>query len=130
MTTTGATTLKIRNSKAQVPPGLSAHDRFHGPLGDAEVTSHLVLTIAIEVHGDQRTDTFGSQDCLPVVLATSRMPAPLRQHVNSVVGVGADEQVAKTRAVDSVDEVLKVALMKNKVKQEMKFTFSEIKASA
>ena len=32
--------------------------------------------------------------------------------------------------VDSVDEVLKVALMKNKVKQEMKFTFSEIKASA
>ncbi len=32
--------------------------------------------------------------------------------------------------VDSVDEVLKVALMKDKVKQQMKFTFSEIKASA
>lgn len=32
--------------------------------------------------------------------------------------------------VDSVDEVLKIALMKDKVKQEMKFTFSEIKASA
>jgi ATP-dependent Lon protease len=32
--------------------------------------------------------------------------------------------------VDSVDEVLRVALMKDKVKQEMKFTFSEIKASA
>lgn len=32
--------------------------------------------------------------------------------------------------VDSVDEVLKVALMKDKVKQQMKFTFSEIKALA
>ena len=32
--------------------------------------------------------------------------------------------------VDTVDEVLKVALMKDKVKQQMKFTFSEIKASA
>jgi ATP-dependent Lon protease len=32
--------------------------------------------------------------------------------------------------VDAVDEVLKIALMKDKVKQEMKFTFSEIKASA
>jgi ATP-dependent Lon protease len=32
--------------------------------------------------------------------------------------------------VDSVDEVLKVALMKDKVKQQMKFTFSEVKASA
>ena len=32
--------------------------------------------------------------------------------------------------VDTVDEVLKVALMKEKVKQEMKFTFSEIKATA
>ncbi len=32
--------------------------------------------------------------------------------------------------VDSVDGVLKVALMKDKVKQQMKFTFSEIKASA
>jgi ATP-dependent Lon protease len=32
--------------------------------------------------------------------------------------------------VDSVDEVLKVALMKDKVKQQMKFTFSEIKAYA
>lgn len=32
--------------------------------------------------------------------------------------------------VDTVDEVLKVALMKDKVKQEMKFTFSEIKATA
>jgi ATP-dependent Lon protease len=32
--------------------------------------------------------------------------------------------------VDSVDDVLKVALMKDKVKQQMKFTFSDIKASA
>ncbi|HET6542305.1 MAG TPA: endopeptidase La [Chryseolinea sp.] len=32
--------------------------------------------------------------------------------------------------VDVVDEVLKVALMKDKVKHQMKFTFSEIKASA
>lgn len=32
--------------------------------------------------------------------------------------------------VDSVDEVLKVALLKDKVKQQMKFTFSEIKAFA
>jgi ATP-dependent Lon protease len=32
--------------------------------------------------------------------------------------------------VDSVDEVIKIALMKDKVKQQMKFTFSEIKASA
>jgi ATP-dependent Lon protease len=32
--------------------------------------------------------------------------------------------------VESVDEVLKVALTKDKVKQEMKFTFSEIKAMA
>ncbi len=32
--------------------------------------------------------------------------------------------------VDTVDGVLKVALMKDKVKQQMKFTFSEIKASA
>ena len=32
--------------------------------------------------------------------------------------------------VDTVDEVLKVALMKDKVKHQMKFTFSEIKASA
>lgn len=32
--------------------------------------------------------------------------------------------------VDSVDEVLKVALLKDKVKQQMKFTFSEIKALA
>ena len=32
--------------------------------------------------------------------------------------------------VDTVDEVLKVALLKDKVKQQMKFTFSEIKASA
>ncbi len=32
--------------------------------------------------------------------------------------------------VDSVDDVLKVALLKDKVKQQMKFTFSEIKALA
>ena len=32
--------------------------------------------------------------------------------------------------VDTVDEVLKVALMKDTVKQQMKFTFSEIKALA
>ena len=32
--------------------------------------------------------------------------------------------------VDVVDEVLKVALMKDKVKHQMKFTFSEVKASA
>jgi ATP-dependent Lon protease len=32
--------------------------------------------------------------------------------------------------VDSVDDVIKIALMKDKVKQQMKFTFSEIKASA
>ncbi|HEX6223994.1 MAG TPA: endopeptidase La [Chryseolinea sp.] len=32
--------------------------------------------------------------------------------------------------VDTVDEVLKIALMKDKVKHQMKFTFSEIKASA
>lgn len=32
--------------------------------------------------------------------------------------------------VDTVDEVLKAALLKDKVKQQMKFTFSEMKASA
>jgi hypothetical protein len=32
--------------------------------------------------------------------------------------------------VDSIDEVLKVALLKDKVKEQMKFAFSEIKVTA